>query len=581
LKIEKRTLTGKKFVKGKKKSMTDIRTIIHRLRLGQSKRNIHKELGIHRSIIRQLHSLAIIHQWLDPTLPMPSDEEVEKVWSKKTETKKHPLDPYKDQVEKWCKEGLSAVVIQRLLQEKCPCDVQVIRRYRAKNFPRTIEPVMVRSTIPGRDLELDFGELGRFLDENQQLRRVWLFSFRLRHSRKAYREIVLDQKLNTFLKGHIHAFEHFNGVPTNCIMDNLKSAVIRSTTDNDMIVRSYQELAEHYGFIISPCPPRTPEHKGGVEGDVKYVKRNFLPYFRARQEEKNIRIPKICDLIEALEKWDKEVADVHLIHGIKKSPLEIFQSEEEKALRPLPKERWELTTWYKSTVRRDWRIVVDSAFYSVPYQLIGKTVEVCITDSFVRIFHEGKQVTIHPRAKPQAYQRKAEHAPPFKEAVLQCSRDGLLAMAQDVGPFTYKMAQEIFANPTVDKLKPVRCLIRLAEKYGQQRLEKACQRAVNCSLFAYKSVKNILEKQLEYEEPKATPKIIPYTEFRFCRNSDDYKSQPGTFEEKFERIHPYSKHGNAMAGIRKSAEFDQAIDALLKDGVMPNNEFINQAWHVE
>ena len=377
----------------------------------------------------------------------------------------------------------------------------------------------------------------------------------------------------------ISKWSHFGDrpqeVPANCIMDNLKAAVIRSTTDNDMIARSYQELAEHYGFIISPCPPRTPEHKGGVEGDVKYVKRNFLPYFRARQEEKNIKIPKICELIEALERWNKEVADVHLIHGIKKSPLEIFKSEEEKALRPLPKERWEPTTWYKSTVRRDWRIMIDSAFYSVPYQLIGKTVEVCITDSFVRIFHEGKQVALHPRAKPQAYQRKAEHAPPFKEAVLQCFRDGLLALAQDIGPFTYKMAQGIFANPTVDKLKPVRCLIRLAEKYGQQRLEKACQRAVNCSLFSYKSVKNILEKNLESEEPKTASKIIPYAEFRFCRNSDDYKIQPGTFEEKLVKIHPYSKHGNAMAGVRRSAELDQAMDALLEDELMPNNEFVN------
>ena len=121
--------------------------------------------------------------------------------------------------------------------------------------------------------------LENFLMMINVIRKVWLFSLRLRHSRKTYREIVLDQTLHTFLMGHVHAFEYFNGVPKNCILDNLKAAVIRSTIDNDMINRSYQELAEHYGFIISPCLPRTPEHKGGVEGDVKYTKRNFLPYF--------------------------------------------------------------------------------------------------------------------------------------------------------------------------------------------------------------------------------------------------------------------------------------------------------------
>ena len=72
-----------------------------------------------------------------------------------------------------------------------------------------------------------------------------------------------------------------------------KAAITKSTTDNDMIRRSYQDLAEHYGFIISPCAPRTPEHKGGVEGDVKYIKSNFLAYFLARQKEKNIVIPML------------------------------------------------------------------------------------------------------------------------------------------------------------------------------------------------------------------------------------------------------------------------------------------------
>ena len=92
-----------------------------------------------------------------------------------------------------------------------------------------------------------------------------------------------------------------------------------------------------------------------------------------------IKIPKIRDLSEALEKWDKDVADVHLIHGVGRSPLEIFKSEEEKALQPLPKDRWEPTSWSQCIVRREWRIMVDCAYYSVPYQLIGETVEVCMT----------------------------------------------------------------------------------------------------------------------------------------------------------------------------------------------------------
>ncbi len=233
-------------MKGKEKSMTDIRNIIHRLRMSHSDRQIHKDLKVHRTIVRELRALAVVHQWLDPATPMPSDEEIAKVWNKKPKDKTHPLDPHKEELEQWSKEGLSSVVIQQLLKDKCSCDVQAIRRYRQKHFPKQVEPVMVRFTIAGKDMDLDFGYLGRFLDDKRELKKVWLFSLRLRHSRKAYREVVLNQKISTFTMGHVHAFEHFNGVPANCIMDNLKSAVIESTIDNDMITRSYQELAEGF-----------------------------------------------------------------------------------------------------------------------------------------------------------------------------------------------------------------------------------------------------------------------------------------------------------------------------------------------
>src|SRR5437763_11625593 len=95
-------------------------------------------------------------------------------------------------------------------------------------------------------------------------------------SRHQYVEFVLDQTVATGLTLHRHAFEYFGGVPKRIKLDNLKSAITKACVDDPQVQQAYRECAEHYGFLIDPCRPRTPEHKGKVESAVKYVKRNFL-----------------------------------------------------------------------------------------------------------------------------------------------------------------------------------------------------------------------------------------------------------------------------------------------------------------
>jgi transposase len=76
---------------------------------------------------------------------------------------------------------------------------------------------------------------------------------------------------------HRHAFDFFKGVPQRVVIDNLKAGIAQCCWDEPRAQRAYRECAEHYNFLITPCRPRTPEHKGKVEqGGVHYVKRNFL-----------------------------------------------------------------------------------------------------------------------------------------------------------------------------------------------------------------------------------------------------------------------------------------------------------------
>jgi hypothetical protein len=558
--------------KGRKIYMIQIRGILHRLRSKQSQRSINRDIGVDRSIIREINDLAIAHNWLNDSAPMPTDEEIAKVWKPKQSKQYHPLDNHYADIKSWHSSGHSAVVIKNLLTDKCPCDVQVIRRYLRKNFPKPIDPIMVRTTIPGEYMDIDFGCLGLFLDKEGKEKKVSIFSARLRHSRRAYREIVVDQKLPTLLTCLIRAFEYFNGVPKNVVLDNMKAAITKSTKDNDMVNRSLQDLAEHYGFVISPCLPRTPQHKGGVERDMSYVKQNYMPIFLERQKECGIKKPTIDDLSEELKKWQRTVDDLHIVHGVGRSPLEIFKTDEEKTLSPLPENRWEVTEWGQSVVRRDWRIMYDTAYYSVPFQLIGKTVQVCKTSTCVRIFYEHKEVAYHEVAKEKwEYKRKTEHAPPIQEEVLGCTRESLLLQAELVGPFTYQVVNQILSHPSIDKLRPIRSLLLLGKKYSQVRLENACQRASTYKMFSYRNIKTILEKDLDSQpnEVSNRSKVVSMPNYRFNRNSQDYKSekvsQKETFNEKCDRMHPISKYGNAMVRGFNSIMADQIMEEMEKN----------------
>src|SRR5438874_789832 len=80
-------------------------------------------------------------------------------------------------------------------------------------------------------------------------------------SRHSYVEFVFDQEVDTWLRCHRRAFEWFGGVVRRVVLDNLKAAIVHAALYDPVVQRAYRECAEHYGFLISRCRPRTPEHK--------------------------------------------------------------------------------------------------------------------------------------------------------------------------------------------------------------------------------------------------------------------------------------------------------------------------------
>jgi transposase len=504
--------------------MSEKTDIVRRLRLGQAIRAIQRETGVHRTIIRRIAEIARRKGWLDRTGPIPEDEEVARglhAQDAALAEALHPLDAIRSEIKQWVDAGYTYLAIHDLVRERYPCSEATVRRYIQRVFPPEGRPVMLRQTIAGEVMEVDFGYLGITFDPGRQRRRkTYLFSGRLRHSRCAYRERVYDQRQETFFACHVHAFEHFGGVPEKVVPDNLKAAVVEASFTEPIVNRVYQDLARHYGFLISPTLPRSPRHKGGVENDIGYVKRNFWPVFCERQRALGNEIPDGEAAAEALAVWSSEVADAHIIRGVGRSPQEIFESEERAALAPLPSVRWDPLTVATAKVQETWRIQFDKAFYSVPYRFVGRRVVVMANSTRVRIYFDHEQIASHARASsPWQYVRLSEHAPPQPEEAMKTTREGLLTQAAALGSEVHTVAEAIFSRAGVDGTRPVRALIALARTVGTTRLQRACCRALAYERPEYRCVKDILRKSLD-EIPDSEEPVLESNgqhAFRFAR----------------------------------------------------------------
>lgn len=475
----------------------DIREILRRVQAGQSDRAIARDTGIHRKTVARyrvwaeeqgllsspLPSLADLHRLLEETMPAPPPPQ-----------NSSTVEPYREVVEKLRQQGVEiAAIHQRLKERGYSGSYSAVYR-----FVRTLAPIAPEVTVrvetpPGQEAQVDFGYAGKMLDpQTGRLRQTWAFVMTLSWSRHQYVEFVCDQTVETWLRCHRNAFAFFGGVPERIVPDNLKAAIVRACWEEPQAQQAYRECAEHYGFLIAPCRPYTPQHKGKVEqGGVHYVKRNFL----------GGREPTtLTQANQEVWLWCHTVAG-RRVHGTtKERPLERFAVEQE-TLKPLPGHPYDLAVWKQARVQRDCYITFQNAYYSVPFRLVGQQVWVRGGVQSVSIYTaDYRLVATHDRAQ-KAGQRLTHpaHLPTEKLPGLTLTRETCRLQAAEIGPATAEVVNALLAHRPEDRLRTAARLLRLAERFGPERLERACRRALHFGDPAYRTIKNTLEGGLEGE----------------------------------------------------------------------------------
>ncbi len=209
-----------------------------------------------------------------------------------------------------------------------------------------------------------------------------------------------------------------------------------------------------------------------------------------------------------------------------KSRRELFEEVERAALKPLPSRPYELAFWKKARVNIDYHVELEGHGYSVPYQLVGKEVELRHTEACVEVFLGGRRVASHVRSQQRGrFTTQAEHMPASHRQHAQWTPSRVVQWAQSMGPACAQLVEELMKRRPHPQqgFRSALGIIRLAdkEKYGTQRVEKACARALRHRAISYKSVAAILQHRLE-EADEAREQKGPLPEHQNVRGANYY-----------------------------------------------------------
>jgi transposase len=328
-----------------------------------------------------------------------------------------------------------------------------------------------------------------------------LFVAVLGASNLTYVEPVLSEDLPTWVGCHVRALEFFGGTSEIWVPDNLASGVKKANRYEPDINPTYAELARHYGAAVIPTRVRKPKDKAKVEQGVLLAERWILAALRNRT------FFSLEELREAVKPLVEKL-NHRPLRKLKKSRRQLFEELERGALMPLPARAYEFARWARPRVQINYHVEFDDHFYSVPYQLVGKQLDLRATDATLELFLAGRRIDSYPRSYEKGGSTtRTEHMPKAHQAQVEWTPVRLVNWAKKTGPATAALVEEIMRRRVHPPQGFNACLgiLHLSRDYEPERIEAACARALRLRACTYKSVKAILRNNLEGQELPEAP----------------------------------------------------------------------------
>lgn len=371
-----------------------------------------------------------------------------------------------------------------------------------RQWRKQLNPIMRQKHQAGEKLFVDYaGQTIPVTDpETGEINQAEIFVAVMGASSYTYAEAHTAQTLPNWIGGHGRALNFLGGVPEVLVPDNLKAGVKSPHLYEPDINPTYQEFARYYRLAVVPARSRKPKDKAKVEAGVQVVERWILARLRDRT------FFSLAELNQAIGELLTELND-RPMQQIGQSRRDLFMELDKPALRPLPNQPYVFAHWKKARVHIDYHVAYDKHFYSVPHTLMGREVDIRATERTIEIYYRRQRQASHPRSHaPGRHTTQREHMPPAHQYLADWSPERFQRWAGEIGSQTHCLISAILDSRRHPQQAYRTCLgiLGLAKRYGRERLEAACQRALTSGIRSYKGVHNILKNkmdQLERDEP--------------------------------------------------------------------------------
>lgn len=494
--------------------MSIVRQILKHYSLGTGKKRIARRLGVSKNTVKAyVDAFNKLHRSLNEVLRL-SDYELNKLF--------HPpqlilLSERLKKLQEFFPE------MEKSLRKRGMTLAQQFHEYRSRHgngygatqfyhyynqWSKKVKPSMHIEHKVGDKMYVDFaGACLPYVDtDTGEIKKAQVFVAILGWSQYAYVEAMRDQSVEEFITACENALHYFKGVPLAIVPDNLKSAVFKTNKYEPQLNENFKAFADHYGIAIVPARVRKPQDKAHVENMVKLTYQRIYTHIPENE-------PMPLDELNTTIKRHLAASNDTVLTGMDCSRTDRWLLEI-ASLQGLPESSYQMRKVKQVTVMKNGHVYLteDQHYYSVPYQLIGKKLKLQYSRSQVELFDQYQLIASHKRIRsPHNYTTDPSHMPPEHLAVAGWTPAFFIEKAKAIDPVV-----ELYIKQVLDKkqyaqqaFRSCQGILAFAKRVGHTRLIKACQRAHAVGYYSYKSIEDILMKNLDQYEDDPTPAHMP------------------------------------------------------------------------